>query len=281
MKFSKVFFLIIMMSAINCGSAAPRSVVKPPLDISFNFDGNSITLHEPLILQFKVHNGLESPIALNLGMNTIQFFDFVLTSPQGEIISGRQQSSWGLNSQPGKLVIAPGEDYHQELLLNRWFDFSSAGRYFLTARLNTAIDIDGSSVATSPVTNLDFEIGPRDTSRLTKVCSDLFQQISSANGVEAGQEPALKLSYINDPVAVPYLRDVLMHHYFDYHIAIEGLERIGNDAAIEALLLGQNDNYSDVADLARQSLSRMQGRISNPKLLDAVKRALATSKPRG
>jgi hypothetical protein len=280
MKTTSFLSSMFLMLVVSLGSAASNGDVREPIDISFVVNENSIALHEPVILQFKVHNGLEKPIALTLGINRVQFFDFVLTSPEGQVLAGHDQRSQGLNTQPGKLVIAPGEEYQQELLLNRWFDFDSPGRYFLTARLSTPISVEASESGTFQGKRLEFEIKPRNISHLAKLCSDLLEQIASARGVEAAQEPALKLRYINDPVAVPYLKDALLHHYFDYYLAIEGLERIANDAAIEALLSVQNDNYGDVADLARQSLARMQGRISNPKLQDAVRRALAV-KPQG
>jgi HEAT repeat protein len=61
---------------------------------------------------------------------------------------------------------------------------------------------------------------------------------------------------------------------FNYELAILGLERMGDEAAVEVLLSALGDNYGDIAVLARRALTRLQNRISNPNLKETVRRAL-------
>lgn len=268
-----VFGAILAAAATPCASAPPDG-----LEMSYQFKERAPTLREPVLLLFKVHNGLEQPVVLNLGVNWIQFFEFELTPPQGYAARGRSQPNEGLSTQPGKLIIGPGEDFQQELLLNQWFDFDLPGEYILRASLNTTIELGGVPMPPLQANRLVLDIKPRNTDRLRRVCSELATQVVLASGEEAGQKALLELSYVKDPIAVPYLAQVLSQHKISYNVVISGLENIGNDAAVEVLLSTLNDNYADMADLARQALTRMQDRISNPNLKETVKRELASKR---
>jgi hypothetical protein len=59
-----------------------------------------------------------------------------------------------------------------------------------------------------------------------------------------------------------------------YQNVISGLERLGNDDAVEALLSALDENWGDIPELATSSLGRMQNRISNPSLKETVKKAV-------
>jgi hypothetical protein len=98
-----------------------------------------------------------------------------------------------------------------------------------------------------------------------------------ASTVEAAQFLALELSYANDPIAVSYLDRLLSAHTLAYEKAVQGLERIGTDEAVEVLLSALNENSGDIAELATRSLGRMQGRIANPVLRETVKKAVGRS----
>jgi hypothetical protein len=212
-----------------------------------------------------------------LGVNNVQWFEFVLTFPSGQVIQGHPQPSEGIKPQEN-FRIGPGEDYKQELILNQWFELDTPGKYLLTARLNTVIDVGRMGAVSPPAQTLPLEIKPRDIYRLRKVCAQLASQVENATSVEEERQPALKLSYVNDAIAVPYLAQVLAKHMFNHNLAIAGLERIGNDAAIEVLLTTMNDTYGDMGDLSRQALTRVQDRIPNANLKETVRRALGSKR---
>jgi hypothetical protein len=113
------------------------------MEFSYTFKEDVITLHEPAVLIFKVHDGLEKPIELDMGANNVQSFEFTLTNPSGQTVQGRHQQSMGLSTTTGKLPIGPGEDFNLELVLNHWFELDATGKYLLTARLNTVIAVGG------------------------------------------------------------------------------------------------------------------------------------------
>jgi hypothetical protein len=249
------------------------------VEVSYRPRESTMTLHEPVVVLFSVHNGLSRSITLTLGAQGRQFFQSSLTTPDGQVI----ESSFLLPGQvanvatfgSGKVEVAPGADYQQMLSMNQLFGFNTPGTYLLTSQLTTSIEVAGYASLSPQSQTIRLVIKPRDTARLEKVCADLARQVATAKGVEEEREPALELSYVDDPIAVPYLAQVLSRHMFNYHLAIPGLERIGNEAAVEVLLSTLGDDYGDMADLARQALTRMQDRISNPNLKETVKRALA------
>ena len=163
--------------------------------------------------------------------------------------------------------------------MNQWFPFETEGTYSLTSKLTSEIETaDGSFQAESQTDQL--LINARNRTRLNKICAKLEQQAEMATTVEAAQFPALALSFVNDPIAVSYLARQLSAHSMAYASALRGLERVGNDAAAEVLLSTMNENWADTAELATWSLARMQDRIANPRLKEAVRKAVARSSER-
>jgi hypothetical protein len=255
--------------------------VSKQVDIQFRFQESIVTLHEPVVLLFEVHNGLKQPITVTVGSLTRQFYDLTLTTPSGKVFhkdpfSGQVDI---VTIGDGKVIVAPGADYEESLVMNQWFSFESQGAYSLTSKLASNIETtDGDFQAESQTAQV--LITPRDPVRLTKICADLAKQVETASSVEAAQFPALALSYVEDPIAVPYLAQVMRAHALAYDRAIAGLERIGTDAAIEVLLSSLDENYGGIAESGTWALARTQERIADPRLKDTVKRAVERSKAR-
>ncbi|MGC1616624.1 MAG: hypothetical protein WA736_18250 [Candidatus Acidiferrum sp.] len=270
---------LLAMASFASTSQAPN--VPKQVDVHFRFQEKVVTLHEPVVLLFEVHNGLKQPITLTVGSLTRQFYDLTLTTPNGQALHKDP-----FNGQidivtvgSGKITVEPGADYKEPLVMNQWFPFEGQGTYSLTSKLTSDIETaDGSFQAESQTAQL--LINARDPVRLNKICADLEQQAEMATTVEAAQFPALALSYVNDPIAVSYLARLLSAHTLAYAKAVPGLERIGNDDAVEVLLSALNENWGDTAELATRSLARMQNRIANPRLKETVQKAAQHSSER-
>jgi HEAT repeat protein len=83
----------------------------------------------------------------------------------------------------------------------------------------------------------------------------LFQRLIESGNYEEAQEFAQALSYVNDPIAVPYLVKSLTSNKMVEPILIKGLERIGNKEAVQVLIDTIVDKpESEVALLATSSL---------------------------
>jgi HEAT repeat protein len=275
-----VLLATAVVSAASTTSDFPGS---PPKEVSvhFRFEENVVTLHEPVVLFFEVHNGLSQPITVTVGALVRQYFDFSLTTPSGQAVhrdpfEGRVDI---VTAGDGKIIVAPGSDYKESLILNQWFSFENEGTYVLASKLTSDIETEDGSFAAKGE-SAQVRVNPRDAARLNKICAELAKQVETAPDAEAAQEPARALSYVDDPIAVPYLRRVLSTNTLTSDKAIEGLAKIGNDAAVEALLSALNDSYGDIPDLTTNALARIQNRITDPHLKETVKSAVQRSSAR-
>jgi hypothetical protein len=251
------------------------------VEVRFRFQESVIILHEPVVLSFEVHNGLKQPITVTVGALVRQFFDFSLTTPSGEVLHKDPYEGQVdiVTVGEGKVTVQPGADYKEPLVMNRWFPFATPGTYTLTSRLTSDIEtVDGPFHTQSQAAKL--RVNPRDAARLDKICAELARQAERASSIAEAQFPSLALSYVDDPIAVPYLARLLSAHTLSYEKTIPGLERIGNGPAVEALLSALDDNYGDIAGLAARALARMQERIADPRLRDRIKFAVERSAER-
>jgi hypothetical protein len=277
----RIIFSLCCLPLAIAISAARTSHAPKQVGVHFRLQENVVTLHEPVVVFFEIHNGLSLPITVTVGALVRQFFDFTLTTPNGQVFHkepfGGQVDIVTIGD--GKVTVAPGADYQEPLVMNQWFAFASQGTYSLTSRLTSDIETaDGSFQAESQAAQL--RVNPRDPTRLNKICAELSKQAQIATTVESAQFPVRALSYVDDPIAVPYLARVLSGHTLAYEKGVQGLERIGNDEAVEVLLSALNESWGDIPELATTSLGRMQDRIANPGLKQTVEKAVQRSSAR-
>jgi len=175
--------------------AATRQVPKAPrqIDVHFRFQERVVTPHEPVVLMFEVHNGLNQPITVAVGPLTRQFYDLTLTTPSGQVL--HKEPFEGkidiVTAGNGKIVVTPGGDYQEPLVMNQWFPFESQGKYSLTAKLTSDIETpEGSFQGETQTAHL--LITKRDPTRLRKVCTDLEQQEEIAIIVPQRQRNSLR-----------------------------------------------------------------------------------------
>lgn len=256
------FFRLLI--AVGCLALfSPRASLMAQVQVNFQLKDAVITLHEPVVLLFKVHNASAQEAVLDLGLDKTEFFHFSLRKPQGSTVQNEPRYMEGLHTL-GKVVISAGGDYEQALMLNQWFQFDSTGQYSLTAQLNTRTDISGTGSVNAEPEYIPFEVKERTPERLQKICADLAEQVKLAPNAQAAQEPAFLLSYVADPIAIPYLKQLLDAHKLVENAAISGLERIGSEDSVNVLISALSSRYGDKSDLARESLKRIKRKSSDP-----------------
>ncbi len=270
---------LLLMTVVDAKNHVPNT--PKGVQVHFRLQERVLTLHEPVVALFEVHNGMTKPVVVTVGATVRQFFDLSLKIPSGEVLHKDPYEgqvdivSYG----DGTVTVEPGADYSEPLVLNRWFPFQSEGTYTLTSKLTSDIKTaDGDFHAGSETGQV--LINPRDPARLNRLCEELEKQAEIAKTVDAAQFPTLALSYVNDAIAVPFLARVLSANTLAYSYAVKGLERIGTDEAAEVLLSALNENWGDIPELATSSLARMQDRIANPGLKETVKKAVERSSVR-
>jgi hypothetical protein len=234
-----------------------------------------ITLHEPVIVNFTVYNGLSRLTRIDLGADFKENFAIAVKLPDGKIIKARQLAIFGPgggSSLIGILSLTPGETYKQGLLLNEWFDFNMPGKYEVEVTLvnprqeNKLMSVTGNKMT--------FEIRPRDANKLVQVCASLAESVVGATSYQGAADATRALSYVQDPVAVPYLERALRSGHLVEQIAIEGLERIGSGEAVQTLISALRIHRGDTDILARSALLRIERKTQDPRLKQMIKRAL-------
>jgi hypothetical protein len=244
---------------------SPLTRAAEQVDVHFHFRNSTITLREPVILMFTVHNGAAQAASFELGIDKRQFLHFSVTLPHGTTLEGEPLYPEGIHVS-GKVVIPPGGDYEQLLVLNQWFRFDSVGEYFLAAQLDTTIAVGDGNRFRPSTERLQFEVKDRDAARLTEICVGLTDQVKAAGNANAAREPALLLSYIEDPLSVPYLSQLLVVQKLVESTAVAGLERVGNEDAVKVLVSALTSKYGETANLAQEALKRILKKTSDPAL---------------
>lgn len=245
--------------------------------VSFNLSVASMSFseHEPIVLEMNILNGLPRVIYLDLGQDREENVEITATLPDGKMVTSRGHTHEGI-SVIGVVSIQPGGTYSQRLLLNKWFDLSSKGKYLIGVNLVKSPALQGSSETVDlPIeSHVEFEITDRDEKRLSKACESLASRVVNSSSFEDASDAAKALSYISDPLAIPYLKQVLQSGKLVEANAIEGFLRIGNRQAVEALIEASNSPNKETGLLSRSALVQLEKSTKDSSLQEIIHAAL-------
>lgn len=213
----------------------------------------------PVVLDLRIHNDGPADVLVDVAPRFFARISVEVVRPSGERVSlpsvaEREQGF----QQTGSTVLKPGADSTRSVVLNRWVDFTEQGVYRILVRaaagpVRTAA---GEPIQVNQPAEIPVRILPRDAEALRLICSGLFQQ-SLAPSAEEVLRAAMALSYVSDPVAVPYLRRLADRPLLAPE-AVEGLVRIGGSEAVAALteLAGHRDEF--ISSVAKSGLQRLR-----------------------
>ena len=245
------------------GQAAPGkegAIRMAKVDVSYSLAKNQFTLHEPVLLELTMKNGLPEPVEVDLGTDRKQGLQFTVRQPDGKTVQPPQWRREGI-SRIGRLMLESGQIYRQEILLDEWYEFPAPGKYELSVRMTAPIKtLQGESAGEPAEFRATVEIRSRDTDHLKQVAAKIVEQINGAASYEEAAQAAEVLSHINDPVAVPYMEKALASDHMVESILIGGLEKIGNEEAVRVLTSASSNPNGDVAELARAALDRLNAK---------------------
>jgi hypothetical protein len=231
--------LVVTLLGSSLGAGSMKTGGPGSLIVSYKTTTPKVTLKEPVIIEFEAKNQTDSPVKLDVGFNRVGNFLVSFDGPGAA--NGRllQIGASGLG-RSGVIILQSGKTYMQSLLLNRWIEFKFPGTYQIEVRLSeSAHNLEGVAVGGTDSFRGTVEVLPEDLSQLHRTCESLSRLVEDATSVENAEMPALSLSYVNDPIAVPYLERVLHTPgvgALQGGVAVQGLARIGNDDAIRALI---------------------------------------------
>lgn len=203
-----------------------------------------VALGAPLLVEFKVQNMGGSAMAIDLGPYREAAFQLDVLGEAGVEHEGRWQLREGVGV-PGEVVLEPGQEYVQSLIVQRWIVLENPGRYELRAAV-------GADVYRGGELKGPFYVGGRKTGRLeheqvlvidaredqtlaSEVCHGLERRALSRDAEVA--LPALEaLSFASTEACLPTLKNVAIHAYQAPTLALDGIDRIGGEAGVKALM---------------------------------------------
>lgn len=241
-----VWCVILLASGVAlCSASVGGPAPAEGVTILFTIPQPKVSLREPVYIQFSIHNGLDEDVRFDMGLDGKHNFEFSVKKPDGSLIRipPKPYPSSVLGNPAEKAPLAPGKTFTKTMLLNEWYQFPAPGPYVVEAKLGGQVQtISGTPIAPAPAQEIPVQVTPRDPKRLNSVCEELRKGAMNVNAWEASKA-ASALSYVNDPVAVPYLGRVLKESFAGQYAAISGLVRIGNPEAVKIL-----KSYSETAD---------------------------------
>lgn len=246
--------------------------------MSFSLPNQTVTLNEPVILLATFENASGHSVKVDLGANKVGAFRFAVTNPDGDRAELKPFSrrSEGIVFT-GAVELQPGHSYAHRILLNRWFDFSSLGDYLVEAQLDNRRETGHEqSTDLSGTFRASIKVVARDPERLRARCEILAQEVINSTSVDEAVDGALALSYVRDPVAVPFLQQILEARKAVEQYAITGLQGVGNIEAVSALLAATKitRDGDETGELARMALLNLKAETSDPAIKKLIERAL-------
>jgi hypothetical protein len=207
------------------------------------------SLAEPVVINLGVANDGPQPLEVNFGGANAERFEFELTRPGGSTDTIRPLGRNGVDDT-GVRHLEPGGRHESWIVLDEWTQIPASGSYRLVIRFSGTVRTPGGAVAVPRVFRYAFDVTPRNQEALTEAAVRLGQL---AENFQTETKAILALSYLRDPVAVPYLQRYAQSRPWP-STAIKGLERIGGPEARAAL--GTLSQHSDplTASIAKASL---------------------------
>ena len=202
--------------------------------VAFDFPRTTVSANEPVYLELSVYNGLQEAIRFDLGPDRERNLEVSVLRSDGSTVPVAPPTARSLR-RAGNAGVAPGQTYTQKILLNKRLQFTTPGDYRLRIRLTSPIETASGRVIESPAQDLKVGVTTRDPQRLADVCKTLANTSSGYSDYATLSEAATALSYVEDPVAISYLQQVVAEHNFVSEIAVKGLVRIGSPEALRAL----------------------------------------------
>jgi hypothetical protein len=252
-----------------CG-CSPRAA-----DIAFTLRSPTITLNEPIHLELEVRNNSKEAITVDLGHDRKSALVVGIETPDGQAVEATPPSAEGLG-RIGRVRLEPHSQHKQIYVLNEWYSFRTVGAYSIRAKLGAPVLAESGGVVLSdvPAVKLSLTVEPRDPKRLSEICQALLSKLRETSDREQIADASLSMSYVEDPIAVPFIKQGLGDGKLMWQYAIPGLARIGNDEAVDLLIeiMKRGDNETGAA-LARFHLQALMQKAS-PDVRDRIAKSL-------
>jgi hypothetical protein len=223
-------------------------------------------------MTISITNDGNARLKIDLGQDRKQAIQLSITPPAGTAVYASLPMRGGV-ARWGVVNIDPGQIYERTVVLNQWYPFDKPGQYKISVRIVPTTGDPGmlQKWIALPIVN----ILPEDPQRVTKICAELRDKIESTTSYVDEAEAALALSYVNDPIAVPYLQDVAMLRGGVFApVVVKGLETIDENVGTAALISLAGQQNSTVRAVARSALAEMLHQTKDLAIRDQIRQVL-------
>jgi hypothetical protein len=234
--------------------------VRPVLTYQIS---SPVSEHQPVVLSVQLLNPTSNALTARLGRNYVGNFHLVLQTPDGVSAiaePGALSGAGGLSSR-GDIRLEPGQTYSGRVILSRWLKFDQLGVYTLHIHFDGEIRQDSSDGSVQRDGTVVVSVVPRNEAVLTATCERLLSVIRTGATFEAKYDAAVELSFVVDPVAVSYFKQLIEADQMVDELAIVGLERVGNAEARKVLERALINRHPETAQAARDALNRLDAKV--------------------
>ncbi|HEU4390164.1 MAG TPA: hypothetical protein VFV34_20350 [Blastocatellia bacterium] len=265
MKLLLLVFVIALVVSVD--TARPRCCMQSKVSVTYEGPGR-VVLGEPVVVRVTITN--ESSEAVTFTDRARNDFSVAITSPDGSEPNAKFEAYNGI-SPMRRVTLEAGQTYLRRVLLNYWFDFDQPGTYQIRIGLRDPRTLKELLVLKPAESQIPIEVLPRDEKALQRTCGELVSQITDSTRVpDERWQAALELSFVKDPAAVPYLVRALKEDLPRASFALRGLEKVGNEEAVSALIDAAQYKSPFPWDEALSSLTRLEPRVTNPALKEKI-----------
>ena len=166
----------------------------------------------------------------------------------------------------GHMTLKSGSTFERKVLVNEWYHFSKAGSYGIQVKVTgLALRTASGTLLVNEVSSprMLLQVDPADTSKLSELCQALLDAARTSRGYAKQAEAGLALSYILDPVAVPYLAKLAKMRGLD-GMSVAGLARIANVEGVEEVISNLGTEDPELERAIRNALECLKRGCSPP-----------------
>lgn len=222
---------LVALMLLSVRAARPQGRVQ----VAFELSERSVTAYEPVYVRFSIQNGLKEGIRFYFDRDG--YIVLSVTETDGAKVLASPVGRGGL-VHVGTMSIPPNNSGTRSALLNELYQFKKPGDYRLKIKLRGSIRTESGKLIESLSQDsheLRLSVALRDPKRLAEVCETLVKAATGSSNYAQLREAAVALSYVEDPVALPYLGQLLAENNTVSEFAVPGLVRIGSSEALQVL----------------------------------------------
>ncbi len=273
--------IALIILALSAGMATAQTETRY-VDISFSLI-SPITLHEPVAVDVAIKNLASFPISIDLGPLDKWFFHFLTITPAGKQVDITNEGH-PIDGFWHSIYLIPNQTHTQRLLLDELYSFDEPGNYSMAASAKVPVTA-GKVDKPYPIekdkwlqvaiaeTRLNLVILPRDETALRIRCEALSKRLQEAHGYAEILPIAQQLSYVRDPIAIPYISQLIDKQ--EEWSALQGLRRINTEKAWEAMIpITKSRHDASTAAYAKKILREKLPDILDPRIRKRIADAI-------